>query len=82
MRLKAFLIDLKFNNGQGVRGGWVWRVLGWGRKAPLTCRRLFLSGIHLNSNSYEKQSEEPEAVSVFILFQRTYILGESSDQPD
>lgn len=37
----------------------------------------------LTQNSYEKQGEEHEAVSVYILFRRTYIIvGEGDDQPD
>lgn len=51
VRLKAFLFDLNLDNGK-VRGG------GYGvcldGEAPLTCRRLFLSGILLNSKQIGK----------------------------
>lgn len=44
---------LKFRNWQ-VKGWWVCCMVGWGRKALLTCRRCFLSGILLNSKQIWK----------------------------
>lgn len=59
-------------------------VCGWvGKKSSTDLQEIIFKWNPFKlKNSYEKQGEEHEAVSVFILFQRTYIVGESYDKPD